>query len=215
MKKQLAAVFMLVMSVSANAADFFLGAGYTRFGETTDGVWRQEAYPHWMDMDSPSLSVGVSFRPNAVRYNVEFLYLGDMYQQAVAVSDGAYNPGNTGCLDAGTCDSVVLQLRSNVAGVVLSAARDVPIFGVPFYAEAGIYANVQKLKVTVLEMDGTLLAEVDREHQINYGPVLGLGVRYSGADLGVRFIYLDDSAEGDPITPASPYAVSLTYKVYF
>jgi hypothetical protein len=168
-----------------------------------------------MDMDSPSLSFGVSFKPSSVRYNVEFLYLGDMYQQGVWINDGAYNPANVGCLEAGTCTAVVGQVRSNVAGVVLSAARDMPIFGVPFYAEAGIYANVQKLKVKVMEQDGSLLAEIDRERQINYGPVLGFGVRYSGADVSVRFVYLDDSAEGDPITPASPYAVSLMYKAYF
>jgi hypothetical protein len=215
MNKTALTLAALALSAPAHAVEFSLGAGYTRFAEQADGVWRQEAYPHWMDMDSPSLSVGVSFRPREVRYAVEFLYLGDLYIQGEWVDDNKYNPANVGCLAAGTCTSVVGQVRSNVAGVVFSAARDVPVFGIPFYAEAGIFANVQKVKVNVMELDGTLITEVEREHQINYGPVLGFGVRYSGVDLGLRFVYLDDSGEDDPITPAAPYAMSLMYKAYF
>ena len=130
---------------------------------------------------------------------------------ALATSDGTYNPYFvTHCGDS--CGLVALQGRGSVSGLVLSASRDV--YG-PLYVEAGVYANVKKWQVTVTQPDGTFIAEAQREHQIDFGPVVGLGLRYNGLDVGVQYIYLDDSSEGDPITPMMTGAYRGYVKVFF
>lgn len=202
-------------SAYAGEIEFEIGTGFNYYQEQHDGAWYQKAYPHWLDMKSTPLSIGISQKTGKNRYRVEFVYLGPMYIQAAFVPDGVYNPANTGCVGAGTCDLYVLQGRGSTSGVLLSASRDVPIWGLPFYAEAGLFANVHKWKVSVMKPDGTLLAEVEREYQITYGPTLGFGIRYSGVDVGIRYYYLDDSSEDDPITPAHIGAIAIEYKIYF
>ena len=211
------AAVLLVRAMPANAADIDIevGFGQTHLNEQTNGVWYQDGFPYWMDQDDQSLSFGVSWKPNDIRYRAEFLALGKHSVKALATSDGTYNPyfvANCG----NDCGLVVLEGRGSVSGLVLSASRDVPILGVPFYAEAGVYANVKKWQVTVsAPMGDRVYGEAAREHQIDFGPVIGFGLRYSGVDIGFRYIYLDDSSEGDPITPMMTGAYSLMFKAYF
>lgn len=204
-----------VLCNQALALDVEIGTGINYYQKQTDGVWYQEAYPYWMDFESTPLSFGVSDKIGNNRYRAEFVYLGSLFVNAAFVPDGIYNPANTGCVDAGTCELLVLQGRGNTSGIVLSASRDVPVMGIPFYAEAGIFANVHRWQVTVLSTDGSFVGEIARKYQITYGPVLGFGIRYNKVDLGVRYYYLDDSSEGDPITPAHVGAISVMYKVGF
>ena len=201
----------LFATLPAHAVDFELGFGETHYIKQTDGVWYQDAFPYWMDTEDQSLSLGVSWKPGKTRYRAEFLVLGKHFVNALATSDGTYNPHFvTHCGDS--CGLVALQGRGSVSGLVLSASRDV--YG-PLYVEAGIYANVKKWQVTVTQPDGTFIAEAQREHQIDFGPVIGLGLRYNGMDVGVQYIYLDDSSEGDPITPMMTGAYRGYVKVFF
>ena len=211
------AAVLLVRAMPANAGeiDIELGFGETHYIKQTDGVWYQNAFPYWMDMEDQSLSLGVSWKPGNVRYRAELFAAGKHYVKAIVTSDGTYNPyfvANCGS----NCGLVSLEGRGSVSGLVLSASRDVPIMGVPFYAEAGVYANVKKWQVTVsAPMGDHVYGEAAREHQIDFGPVIGFGLRYSGVDIGFRYIYLDDSSEGDPITPMMTGAYSLMFKAYF
>lgn len=209
------AAILALLSTRARAVDLEVGFGQTHYIKQTDGVWYQDAFPYWMDTDDQSLSFGLSWKPSETRYRAEFLALGKHFVNALATSDGTYNPYFvTHCGDS--CGLVALQGRGSVSGLVLSASRDVPILGLPFYAEAGVYANVKKWQVTVSSLMGDqVYGEAVRKHQIDYGPVIGFGIRYSGVDVGFRYIYLDDSSEGDPITPMMTGAYSLMFKAYF
>lgn len=211
----LAACF-IGLSYEAKAVDLEVGFGHTHYIKQTDGVWYQDAFPYWMDTDDQSLSLGLSWKPSETRYRAEFLALGKHFVNAEFVPDGRYNPHYVN--NCGTeCKTYVLQGRGSVSGIVLSASRDVPILGLPFYAEAGIYANVKKWQVDILATNESadLLQSVVRKYQIDYGPVIGFGLRHNGIDVGFRYIYLDDSAEGDPITPMMTGAYSLMFKAYF
>ena len=195
----------------AQAVDVEIGVGETHYIKQTDGVWYQEAFPYWMDTKDQNLSIGVSWQPDNIRYRAEFLALGAHYVNSIATSDGTYNPWFVA--NCGTdCGLVSLIGRGSVSGIVLSASR--PVY-VPVYVEAGVYANVKKWQVTISKVDGGFLRELQREHQIDFGPVIGLGVRYQGVDIGLRYIYLDDSSEGDPITPMMTGAYTLSFKAFF
>lgn len=205
------------LSYEAKAADLEIGTGYTYFVKQTDGVWYQEAYPYWMDQDDQSLSIGVSWKPAETRYRAEFLALGKHAVNAIATSDGTYNPYFVANCKP-DCGLASLVGRGSVSGVVLSASKDFHVFGLPFYAEGGIYANVKKWQVTIGPVmgDGSRpTVDLAREHQIDFGPVIGVGFRYGAVDVGVRYIYLDDSSEGDPMTPMMTGAYSLMVKAYF
>ena len=207
----------LFATLPAHAVDFELGFGETHYIKQTDGVWYQDAYPYWMDLEDQNLSLGVSWKPGNTRYRAEFLALGKHFVNGIATSDGTYNPYFVAHCGQ-DCGLVSLVGRGSVSGVVLSASRDVPILGLPFYAEAGIYANVKKWQVNIGPVmgDGSRpTVELARKHQIDYGPVVGFGIRYSGVDIGLRYIYLDDSSEGDAMTPMMSGAYTLTFKTYF
>ena len=207
----------LVLSLPADAADLEIGTGYTYFVKQTDGVWYQEAYPYWMDQDDQSLSLGVSWKPAETRYRAEFLTLGKHAVNAIVTSDGTYNPYFVANCNP-DCGLVSLVGRGSVSGVVLSASKDFHVFGLPFYAEGGIYANVKKWQVNIGPVmgDGSRpTVELAREHQLDFGPVIGVGFRYGSVDVGVRYVYLDDSSEDDPMTPMMTGAYSLMFKAYF
>lgn len=201
----------MALSVPAHAVNLELGFGETHYIKQTNGVWWQEGFPYWMDTQDQSLSLGVSWKPNNVRYRAEFLVLGKHFVNGLATSDSTYNPYFvTHC--SPDCGLVVFQGRGSVSGLVLSASRDV--YG-PVYVEAGLYANIKKWQVTVTRPDGTFLAEMQRKYQIDFGPMVGLGLRYNGLDVGIQYIYLDDSAEGDPMTPMMTGAYRGYIKVFF
>lgn len=211
MRFKLTALAAYMAVIPAHAVDLEMGFGETHYIKQTDGVWYQDAFPYTMDLNDQSLSIGMSWKPSTIRYRAEFLALGKHYVNALATSDGTYNPYFvTHCGDA--CGLVALQGRGSVSGLLLSASRNV--HG-PLYVEAGIYANIKKWKITVTQLDGTFPREMQREHQIDFGPVVGLGLRYNGIDAGVQYIYLDASSEGDPITPMMTGAYRGYMRVYF
>ena len=201
----------MALSVPAHAVDLELGFGETHYIKQTDGVWYQDAFPYWMDLKDQSLSIGVSWKPNSIRYRAEFLALGKHNVKAVFTPDATYNPYYVSTC-APNCDLSVLDGRGSVAGLVLSASREV--YG-PLYVEAGVYANVKKWQVDVFSLDGTHRGNIARKNQIDYGPVIGFGIRYNGIDAGVQYIYLDDSSEGDPITPMMTGAYRGYVRVFF
>ncbi len=214
MNKMTIAVAALAFALPAHAVDVEIGAGFNNYQKQSDGVWYQRWLPHEIDDQSTVHTFGVSQEYRGIRYRVEYVNLGSMFINAVVTSDGTYNPDYiTNCNNV--CDRVALILRESTAGVALTASRPVTIYGLPFYAEAGAYVHQTKLAVNVSTLAGEPLAELARQPEILVRPVLGFGLRYSGVDVGVRYYYLDDSSEGDPMTPAAQSATTLTFKVYF
>lgn len=210
----LAACF-IGLSYEAKAVDVEVGFGETRFIRQHDGVWCQDAFPCWLDLSDKSLSLGVSEQIGTYRYRAEFKMLGNLFSNGLAVSDGTYNPYFVATCGS-DCDLLNYTTRSNEAGVVLSAMRPFNVASLPMYIEAGVFAHVTKLQVTLTQPhNGRFIAEAKREHSVTYGPVIGIGYRHGGLDLGLRYYYLDSSAENDPITPLAAGAWEFGLRAYF
>lgn len=196
-------VLALCLPAQAGELGWYMEYGETRGEKQADGVWYQEAYPYWMDTEDATFSIGVTYKTDKLKYSAAFLPLGKHFVNAIATSDGTYNPYFvTHC--GSECGLASLIGRGSVSGVMLSVSRDVRPFGLPLYAEVGVYANVKKWQVTIGPVmgDGSRpTVELAREHQIDLGPMVGLGVRYDNVEVGWQYIYLDDSSEGDPMTP--------------
>ena len=77
---------------SANAADFEVSAGESKFASQPNGTWYQNGFAHDLDLTSPSLSIGATGYVNDwMRWHAGYMYLGDASSNAIAVSsDAAY-----------------------------------------------------------------------------------------------------------------------------
>lgn len=206
MKKSVLAIALLA-SASAQAMDLEIGTGRTKYKTTHDGLWYQEQYPHSLDLNSVPMSLGISEEYRGIRYRAEYLYLGWVYSSASWVSDADYYAGT----------SAVPTMhgfgRGSVSGLVLSASRPVPILGLPFYAEAGAWCYVPKWKMTVTNIATGITGEGETERAWKIGPTLGVGLRYSGIDISIK--YLGMQQDGAKLPPIYDHAYILETKVYF
>lgn len=200
----------LVLSLPADAADLEIGAGLTSYQAQHDGAWYQDGLPHWFDLESESLSVGISQQIGKYHYRAAFVALGQMYNMAQVVGDHRYAPGMH---DGG--QYVWVQGRGSVSGVELAVQRPFKVLGIPMFSEAGIYAYKNKFQVAVLDADGNVVADFARKDVVLYRPMVGLGVRYEGIEFGVRYYYLDVSSEGDAVTPLQTGALNFMVKAVF
>lgn len=198
---------LALLPLCAQAVDIEIGTGATHYKTAHDGLWYQEAYPHTFDLQSVPMSFGVSGERNGIRYRAEYLYLGWMYNASQWVSDKDYYPG-----------SPVVPTRHGVgrgsaAGIVLSASRHVPLFGLPFYAEAGAWVHVAKYKITVTNTMTGSFGDYEAPRSWHVGPAIGFGIRYSGVDVGVKYLGMQQSEDGS--YPVYDHAYVLETKVYF
>jgi hypothetical protein len=212
--KKLAIAFSLVLPLQAGAVDIELGTGFGTYRQQHDGVWYQSEWPHTLELNTNPLSIGISGERNGIRYRAEFLALGSAYSNSVATSD-AKNGKYYALTCSDQCDLYKYTGRGSVSGVVLSASRPVPVMGVPFYAEAGayVYVPVWKMTVSPTNENQTFTAEVAHESNLLVGPMLGFGVRHSGVDVGIRYLYVE--ATGDDYPAIYTSAVTVMFKVYF
>lgn len=201
-------IAMALLPMCANALDVEIGTGTVHYKTAHDGLWYQGAYPHTEDLNAVPLSLGLSAEYNNTRYRAEYLYLDWMYNSSQYVSDANYYAG-THAPAAGA-----LQGRGSAAGVVLSASRQVPVFGLPFYVEAGAWLYVPKYKVTATSFVSGRVNEFETERAWKVGPALGLGIRYEGIDISIRYLSMQHG--GDEVCPPIyNHAYTLMFKVYF
>ena len=138
--------------------------------------------------------------------------MGKQSVNAVITADHHYNPRNVTTCER-PCRKFSLTGNGSISGAVFSVSRD--IGNSPAYVEAGVYAHVTKWQAKISDFDGNVLDEAERQPSVSFGPVVGIGYRADGIDVGVRYIYLDDSAEGDPMTPMLSGAYMVSFKVFF
>ena len=77
---------------SADAADFEVSVGESKFASQPNGTWYQNGFAHDLALTSPSLSIGATGYVNDwMRWHSGYMYLGDASSNAIAVSsDAAY-----------------------------------------------------------------------------------------------------------------------------
>ena len=203
-----------IVSMPADAVDIELGFGQTRYVEQPNGIWYQEGFPYQLELTTVSNSIGISAERNGIRYRLEYLDLGPVSSNAVATSDVKYTQHYVQtCGD--NCDLLKFAGIGEVAGIVLSASRPVRVFDLPLYVEAGVFFYEPKWNVQVYTLDEApeLVADVRHEPKMEVGPVIGFGVRYSGVDIGVRYIYCPATTDEWPGVYKGAYTLML--KAYF
>ncbi len=217
MKRLLIALSMFSPAFSPDvlAFDFEVGYGLVKYEKQMNGIWYQDGFPNEVDLNTSALSIGVSKQIGKNRYRLEYLAMGNAMSNAVATSDTLYTPYYTQTC-APDCRLYKYQGFGDVKGVVLSASRPVQIFGIPFYAEAGAFFYVPSWRVEVYTLppgEPELLGTMKHDPKLEIGPMLGFGVRYSGVDIGLR--YLRAEATSDDLPGVYKDAYTLMFKVYF
>ena len=210
---KLIAILLMLLPVVAGAVDIELGTGTAHFKKNQDGLWYQEGFPYSEDLKTTPLSIGLSHKFGNYRALIEYLDLGQVFMSALATHDYLYAPGQPGnCV--GDCPLYRFVGNGNVKGFVLSAARDVSIFNIPFYVEGGIYTYKSTWREIVLDSTtGTELIKINHEPRQEITPMLGFGIRYSGLDIGVRWFQLESSGDASPALYNRAYTLML--KAYF
>lgn len=204
----------MALSVPAHAVDLELGFGETHYIKQPNGIWYQEGFPYELELTTVSNSIGISGERNGIRYRFEYLDLGPVSSNAVATTDQKYTQNYVlTCGDS--CDLLKFAGIGEVAGIVLSASRPVRVFDLPLYVEAGAYFYKPKWNVQVYTLDLTpdLVADVKHEPKMEVGPVIGFGMRYSGVDIGLRYIYCPATTDEWPGVYKGAY--TLMVKAYF
>lgn len=204
MKRSILALALLPMC--AQAVDIEIGTGATHYKTAHDGLWYQAAYPHTFDLNDTPMSIGVSGERNGIRYRAEYLYLGWMFNSAQWVPDSDYYAGTTA---TPTRRGVG---RGSASGIMLSASRPVPVFGIPFYAEAGTWVYVAKYKISVTRTDVGDSFDYEVPKTWHVGPAVGFGIRYSGIDIGIKYLGMQYTGGEYPVYN---HAYVLETKVYF
>lgn len=207
MKRSILALALLPLC--ANALEFEVGTGATHYKKAHDGLWWQGNHPATEDLQSVPMSLGVSAERNGIRYRAEYIYLGWMYNSGLWVSDADNYPGSTA---TPTLSGIG---RGSVAGLIFSASRPVPVFGIPFYAEAGVFAYVPKYKMTVTDRVTGEVWEAQTTRSWRFGPALGVGIRYSGVDVSVKYLGMNQGSSESSNPPIYDHAYVLETKVYF
>jgi hypothetical protein len=201
-------IMVLALLSFPAAADwsFEVGTGMTTYKTAHDGLWYQEQYPHSLDMESVPLSLGVSYGRKDMRFRAEVISLGWVYSSSQVTSDFNYYTGNH--IPPGG----VMKGRGEATGLLLSVSKDVPIFGLPLYAEAGLWSYKAKWKVSAYTFDRSKEAELGEEPDFRFGPAVGIGIRHGALDVSIR--YLDMQHHGETSTqPIYNGAYVLMFKV--
>lgn len=138
------ALFVVALIPTIAFAEVELGTGLTHFTRAENGIWYQEGFPYRLQMDSPSLSVGVRHKiaDNLViidRINLRggYEFLGRVKSTAVATaSDEDYA---TCSHDTSTCWPTSHWYGvGDVQGLYLTLQPEIDIGDYSLFAEAGV-----------------------------------------------------------------------------
>lgn len=214
MRFKLTALAAYMAVIPAHALEFEIGTGVTQYEKQPNGVWYQNGFPSDIDLTGTTISIGVSHQVGSLRYRIEYLSLGQAMSNAIATTDQNYSPKYVATCGS-ECEVLKFHGLGDVWGMVLSVSRPVHAFGLPLYAEGGLWAYVPKWRVEVytLPPNPVQVASVKHEPKMEIGPMLGFGIRHSGVDIGLRYLYAE--ANGDEWPAIYKGAYTLMFKAYF
>lgn len=206
------------------AAEVELGTGLTRFGSAPNGTWYQEEFDHKLQLDSPSLSVGVRYKlaDNLVvidRINLRagYEYLGRVKSSALATaSDEDYA---TCRYDTSTCWPLSHWYGvGDVQGLYVTLQPEIDIGGgYALFAEAGVSLYRSAWQVDIPDWRPTREGpeqSITAVHKTRWErtSVVGVGVRHGAWSLA--YTQRNARATGDEFPAAyegTAHNVSLRY----
>lgn len=138
---------LLASPIAAQAVDFEIGLGVSKFNTLADGMWYQEGFPHRLDLQRPAASVGISGPVNDwLRWRVAYHYLGNVGSSAYAVPDatdyvdgvGGYNLQTKSC--NGECGPTRMFVgHGNLQGIAITLEPHFDYRGFQFAIEGGAW----------------------------------------------------------------------------
>ena len=189
----LAACF-IGLSYEAKAVDLEVGVARTQYETLLNGIWYQEGFPYYLDLDTLGWSVGVSGKPSGwPRLRAEYLDLGMARADALAVGDPNYNPTQPNYCN-GPCEIPARYVsKGKVRGIALTMAPEFAFGGGAFYVEGGLFVYKATYEIFVSDAyqdiygvgnGKTLYAKHDAK--IDKSMTFGAGFRYRNVSVGWR-----------------------------
>ena len=203
------AVSLTTACLESNAFDIEIGTGETHYKTAHDGLWYQSQFQNELDLKTVPWSVGISKKIDNLRYRAQILSLGGVYTSGVWASDDDHYPGSKATA------VYIGKGKGSASGIVLSVSRDVNIFNLPLYAEAGAFFYVPSWTERISEYSTTkYLYDLTAEKTVRVGPVMGVGIRHSGIDISIKYIGMQYNG-AEPFPPIWDRAYVLEAKIYF
>jgi hypothetical protein len=192
---------LLVFCSVAQANDWTILAGGSKFTPHGDGVWYQEPFEHKFDLVSPSLGL----RYDSEVWTAGYMYLGRVTSNAKAVAldgkvpgDGGYNSTTKSC--NGKCWPLsTWRGRGDVQGIFLGMKKSV----IPSWVvEAGVYLYHPTWETNIPDWRGCRDCEpanLTVRHHAYWQPGPYVGVRWGPHDsrLSLNLFAAQTATRGD------------------
>lgn len=157
MRTRLAAV-LAVTSCNAMAVDLEIGAGVARYTTRGDMMWYQEGFPHKLDLNAPTLEIGL--HGNAYQHGqwgldwrTSYVYVGNVHSDAMAVSDDNYSRHTKSCI--GPCKRADrFVTNGHMSGIRLTIEPTYTYNGWKFGVEGGVYVYRPTFHASIYDGDG-------------------------------------------------------------
>lgn len=204
-------------AVSAQAQSWFqfeAGIGIAKSADMGDGTWYQQALPHKEKLISPAWMLGITGDPfKYLSYHVDFVYLGKVSADTLAVYDDDYDPTSHRVLHAPAPISA-LTGSGRTMGIALTLEPNYTWHGVRFGVEGGPFIFRGTWNDTITNPDGTV-KYLSHPPKIQLGYVLGASVGYK--DFGVQYRYYMDKTKYEPVPGLTSHTSTLmvTYRHSF
>lgn len=213
-------IFMLLSGIS-NAAEWEIGIGRTVFQPSDNGIWWQQGLDHHLNMESNSLQLGRTGRfDNGLRWRASYVYLGDVNTWGVATTDADFS-GN-GCISNPCAAKDTFIGRGSVDGFQFSLAPERRYGAVKLFVEAGVYAFIAHLRMTVVgnqwhtQPDVVTWFDKGRAENWSVRAMYAIGIEYDKWQLVASGYGVDPWHEdGDTIPNYQGYAYNVTLRRRF
>lgn len=202
MKRTLIAIAAFV-SLSANALDFEIGAGQTRWSKTPNTQYWQQEFPNNWDLLSAAYYVGVTDKIGRYRLRAGWLDLGNVSNRAYATSDVNYKEG-VGCINP--CPILgIWDVEGRTKGVEFSVAPEWQAGEFTLFVKGGVLIHRPRVDVKIYRHPGdTARTHFNYPEQLNYAPTIGVGATYGKWTVSLSFYKIDattDTQEEDKRIP--------------
>jgi len=192
----------------SKAADLEVGIGASQYLKKTDGYWYQDGFQNNLDLKAPVIEVGVTGplwrqRNYGLDYHADWVYLGTVHTQAVAVTDDAnYNTVTKQC--NGPCGPQANFVGSgHDQGFAFTLEPYYEYGGWRYAVEAGPYLHrstfseaVYDWRMTFDQPGRTVYVQTKREWKVSY--VVGASV--GKGPFTVAYQYFSSDAHGDSMS---------------
>lgn len=192
---------LLLLTPVAEAAEFEMAIGESKFNSQPNGVWYQDGFAHSLGLTSPSISLGATGYANSwMRWNAGYTYLGSTSSSAIAVSsDAAY--AKYGANAGKYWPTSHLYGSGDLSLLYATLAPEYKSGNFIFAIEAGFTAYKPTWKMSIPDcykcLPGATYQNVTIEHHaaIQLGETIGFSIKYGNTSILIS--RYTTSASGD------------------